>query len=84
MQRYWMVHCSGVFGGAPNVRHPSKAQARKEAKRLAEAHPGNAFTVLEAIDAYVKPTGGAVRVDISEPRHTQPGQPLEHEDDLPF
>lgn len=63
LQRYWMVH--NVIGHAPTVKHPSKTQARKEARRLADQNPGIAFAVLEVIDAYLKPQG-TTRIPISE------------------
>lgn len=66
LQRYWMVHNASSYTGSPNVKHPSKTQARKEAKRLAESNPGTVFAVLEAIDAFQKPTGGAIRIAVGE------------------
>ena len=39
-------------GGSPTQRHPSSAQARAEAKRLARANPGHRFVVLEAHIAF--------------------------------
>lgn len=72
-QRYWMVH-NVSQNHPPCVRHASKTQARKEAKRLAEANPGVAFAVLEVVDAFLLPTTvGAIRLELSsvaEPSHT--------------
>lgn len=44
---YWLVH----GGGPTNHQHPTRAGAVREAERLARANPGQAFVVLEAVEA---------------------------------
>lgn len=44
---FWMVYGKGR--GAPNKQHATENEARAEAKRLAEQHPGDVFYVLKAI-----------------------------------
>jgi hypothetical protein len=61
-QKYWMV----LGPGMPTHRHPSLKSAADEAERLAKLHPGQSFTVLEAI-ATAQARGIAwCRHDISE------------------
>jgi hypothetical protein len=47
--KFWMV----LGKGEPVYRHASKADAAKEAERLARLCPGQAFTVLEAVATVV-------------------------------
>lgn len=54
--RYWMVHNAAKdWGGAPNVRHATRAAAEAEARRLSMQNRGHPFVVLEAVDAYYMP-----------------------------
>jgi len=46
---YWIVWREG--GGAPVVKHENPGLATKEAERLARAHPGERFVVLQAVRA---------------------------------
>lgn len=43
--KYWMVHGSGPT----TIKHMTKDNALKEAARLANLHPTQEFTVLEAV-----------------------------------
>jgi hypothetical protein len=64
--KYWMVHC--VNGsGSPNMKHHSKNEAVKEAKRLAFNCPNSNFAVLEVVACYMKPSDGAYEVRIGPP-----------------
>jgi|HubBroStandDraft_2_1064218.scaffolds.fasta_scaffold14614_3 hypothetical protein len=47
---FWLVW-SPTGARAPRFRHPSEQSATTEAERLARAHPGQLFVVLEAIAA---------------------------------
>lgn len=49
--KYWFVH-NPISGNAPRVMHPSRAEADKEAMRLAAAKPGIPFFVLETVAAF--------------------------------
>jgi hypothetical protein len=53
MNIYWMVHRPN--GGGPVVKHDTKAEAAAEARRLAGQHPGEVYTVLEVIEAFISP-----------------------------
>lgn len=62
IQAFWMVH--GINAGAPNVRHPTKAHAECEARRLSMAHRGTTFVVLEAVDAFQMPPEQPYRLEV--------------------
>ena len=47
LEPYWLVHGAGPT----NHRHGTKAGAIREAERLARENPGQAFVVLEAVEA---------------------------------
>lgn len=49
MRQFWMVW--NVGGNPPRHQHSYEHEAITEAERLARAHPGEAFVVLEAIHA---------------------------------
>ena len=49
--KFWMVVGDG---NSPKVRHPDYDTAKREAQRLAAAHPGIEFYVLEARDKYTQ------------------------------
>ncbi len=49
-KKFWMV----LGRSNPTYQHGTEEGARKEAKRLAQMHPGERFTVLEAIGSVVK------------------------------
>lgn len=63
---FWMVWCPQ--GGAPTVAHGSESKAITEAGRLAQAHPGRQFYVLQATE----------RIEVNAVRRTR----LTHE--MPF
>ena len=72
----------------PTVLHPSREVAEQEAMRLASAHPGRMFAILEVVSATrtVKvPThvtlGGTVFMDRDLPRLMVVG---DNGDDVPF
>lgn len=48
--RFYLVW--GIGKPAPTVQHPDKETADKEARRLAEKHPGTIFVVMEPVEAY--------------------------------
>lgn len=48
--RFYLVW--GINKPAPTVPHPDKETADKEARRLAEKHPGTIFVVMEPVEAY--------------------------------
>lgn len=50
--QFWVVWNEG--GGAPTVKHPDYASARREAQRLARAVPGQRFVVLAAAVSFIK------------------------------
>lgn len=68
VERYWMVHNAGSGGGAPNVKHLSRNDAEREARRLSMANRGRAFTVLEVVDAFYMPPEAPHRLPILTPR----------------
>ena len=45
-QAFWMVY--GIGQQEPRYKHPTLESAEREAQRLAKAHPGIRFVVLEA------------------------------------
>jgi hypothetical protein len=47
---FWLVW-SPTGETSPSYKHPSIARATAEAERLARAHPGQLFVVLEAVAA---------------------------------
>lgn len=47
MNNFWLVY--SPQGGAPHVRHESRAEATREAERLACQHLGREFFVLEPV-----------------------------------
>lgn len=51
-EQFWVVWCEN--GGAPTVKHPTFADAKREANRLARNVPGNRFVVLAAAYACAK------------------------------
>ncbi len=51
-------------GGQPTKTHNNIEEAREEAKRLAEKHPGNIITILETIEAYQTKSPEVVRLEI--------------------
>ncbi len=48
---FWMVH--GIGQRAPAFAHPQRFLAEAEARRLARAHPGIVFVVLETVSAVI-------------------------------
>lgn len=64
VEMYWMVHGLGRTCHAPNVRHDSRADAEREARRLSMANKGQAFTVLQVVDAFYMPPDGPSRLPI--------------------
>jgi len=59
--KFWMVmqHSSATLqppSMRPAVKHFDKEKAQKELKRLAEAHPGISFFLLEAVEVAVTNT----------------------------
>ncbi len=53
-QKFWLITGDG---NAPKVRHYSKREAVAEAERLAKAHPGIEFFVMESVEMLTQPTG---------------------------
>lgn len=53
-RKFWMITGDG---NAPKVRHYSKQEAVREAERLAKAHPGVEFFVMETVEMLTQPTG---------------------------
>ena len=53
-QKFWMITGDG---NSPKVRHYNRQDAAREAERLAKAHPGVEFFVLEAVEMMTQPTG---------------------------
>ena len=51
-KKFWMVYAPD--GGAPTREHDHSDLAETEAQRLARAHPGRTFVVLEATKAFRK------------------------------
>jgi hypothetical protein len=49
-ERFYLVW--GIGKPAPTAMHPDKETADKEARRLAEKHPGTIFVVMEPVEAY--------------------------------
>lgn len=49
---FFLVWCEG--GGSPTVAHPTLHTAVREARRLAELHPGHRFTVMVAVQGFEK------------------------------
>lgn len=47
--KFWLVWRLG--GGAPTVKHFDKADAEREAERLAKCNPGETFYVLKTVAA---------------------------------
>ena len=45
-QKYWMVHRPAPNGRHPAIMHATRNKAVDEAKRLAQQHLGEPFTVL--------------------------------------
>lgn len=70
--KFWMV----LGSGEPHVRHRSRDVAEAEADRLARAHPGVMFVVLEALTMHR-------RIDV-ERVELAPADPHNLPDDLPF
>jgi hypothetical protein len=50
---FWLVWGVGV--GIPTDRHGGYMEAMREARRLAELHPGREFTVVRSISAFLQP-----------------------------
>ena len=50
--QFWMVYGHGQR--APTYIHESVRSAQAEAQRLARAHPGICFVILEAVEAVAK------------------------------
>lgn len=50
MKQFWMVW--NLDGNQPRHRHATEDLATIEAKRLAQANPGESFVVLEAVSAH--------------------------------
>lgn len=72
LTKFWFVW--NPSANAPRHRHGAKADAQREAERLAALHPGQSFIVLKAV-------GGAIA-------HERPVERIEFEpsdtDDIPF
>ncbi len=51
-EKFWLVW-SPTGTKAPQHKHVSNESAIAEAKRLARAHPGQEFMVMEATDGFV-------------------------------
>ncbi len=50
--KYWMIHSDHAHASAPSIKHHSYEEAKTEAKRLAQKHPGATFYILEAATAF--------------------------------
>ena len=83
IELYWLVHGAGPT----NHRHETKAAAIREAERLARENPGQAFVVLEAVEAIR--LGEFERLTFGEPFEVSPGpvpgsRARRFPDDIPF
>ncbi|SFV11835.1 MULTISPECIES: DUF2188 domain-containing protein [unclassified Methylobacterium] len=82
LEPYWLVHGTGPT----NYAHPTKASAIREAERLARENPGQAFVVLEAVEAIRLVE--FERLTFGEPSEVSPGpvpgSRARRFDDIPF
>jgi hypothetical protein len=81
LEPYWLVHGAGPT----HYRHQTKLSAIHEAERLARQNPGQAFVVLEAVEAirlveFERLTFG----EPSEPEPTPRSRVSRLTDDIPF
>lgn len=78
--KFWMVYGVGQRGST--YQHPSKALAQLEAQRLASLHPGIAFVVLAAVDAFCadSPIIQRIKITKSDPVDARSSTG----DDIPF
>lgn len=53
LTKFWFVW--NPAAAVPRFRHPSKAEAQREAERLARQHPGQQFIVLKAVGGAIVP-----------------------------
>ena len=53
-RKFWMITGGG---NAPKFRHYDRKVAVSEAERLAKAHPGVEFFVMEAVEMVTQPIG---------------------------
>lgn len=66
--KFWMVY--GIGEGAPRVQHWTKADAEREAERLAIKNPGTTFVVLSAVNAWRTEIAPVEQVKIVKRRPT--------------
>ncbi|MHA4731215.1 hypothetical protein [Ensifer adhaerens] len=78
--KFWMVYGVGQRGST--YQHRSKASAQEEAKRLASQHPGIAFVVLAAVDAYFVDVPVMQRIKITKPDPA--AYERDRDDSIPF
>ncbi len=78
--KFWMVY--GVAQRGSTYQHRSKASAQEEAKRLATQHPGIAFVVLAAVDAYFADVPVMQRIKITKPDPS--AYERDSDDSIPF
>ncbi len=78
--KFWMVYGVGQRGST--YQHRSKASAQEEAKRLASQHPGIAFVVLAAVDAYFADVPVMQRIKIT--KHDPVAYERDRDDSIPF
>lgn len=72
-ERFYLVW--GIGKPAPTVQQPDKETADKEARRLAEKHPGTIFVVMEPVEAYRTAAPRAEKVYLQYPMAAAPEQP---------
>jgi hypothetical protein len=60
---YWIVHSPHAM--AVKSQHATLRAAQEEARRLSVLHPGATFAVLEIVDGYCTPAGGARRLAVA-------------------
>lgn len=78
--KFWMVYGVGQRGST--YQHRLKASAQEEAKRLASLHPGIAFVVLAAVDAYFADVPVIQRIKITKPDPA--AYERDRDDSIPF
>lgn len=72
-ERFYLVW--GIGKPAPMPQQPDKETADKEARRLAEKHPGTIFVVMEPVEAYRTAAPRVEKVFLQYPTTPAPEEP---------